>query len=49
MNKDKKKLFFILGVVLAVLMGLSVWYSVAYNESRLVAPTNLAEIGRAHV
>ncbi len=43
MNKDKKKLFFILGVVLAVLMGLSVWYSVAYNESRLVAPTNLAE------
>lgn len=38
-----KKLFVISGIAVAALMGLSTWYSVACNESRLVAPANLAE------
>ena len=43
MKKNRTKLFLILGLALAALTGLSVWYSAAFNESRLIAPVSLAE------
>lgn len=41
MKRNKIKEIVIPGIVCIILFGVSIWYSVRYNESRLVVPTDL--------
>lgn len=43
MKKSKTKLTIILGVICALLVAVSTWYSITFNDSRLVAPMELSE------
>lgn len=43
MKKSNTKLTVFLGVICALLLAVSSWYSIAFNDSRLVAPTELSE------
>ena len=43
MKKKKAAALIIAGVVFLVLLLASSWYSVTFNESRLVVPINLSE------
>ena len=42
MNKNKIKAIVIPGIICVLLLTISVWYSVQYNESRLVVPMDLS-------
>lgn len=41
MNKDKIKKIVIPGVICIIILAVSIWYSVRYNESRLIVPTDI--------
>lgn len=41
MNKNKIKAIVIPGIICVLLLAASIWYSVRYNESRLVVPTHV--------
>lgn len=43
MKKNKTKLTVFLGVVCALLVAVSTWYSVSFNDARLVAPMDFSE------
>lgn len=43
MKKIRAKLLVILGIVVTALLGVSTWYSVTFNEARLVEPVDLSE------
>ncbi len=43
MKNSKKKLTIIFGVICAVLTAVSSWYTIAFNDSRLIAQTDLSE------
>lgn len=40
MKRNKIKQIVILGIICIIFLGVSIWYSVRYNESRLVVPTD---------
>ena len=43
MKKSNTKFTVFLGVICALLLAVSSWYSIEFNDSRLVAPTELSE------
>lgn len=43
MKKNKMKHTILTGIICIVLAAVSCWYSVTYNDSRLVAPTDLSQ------
>ncbi|MDE7187180.1 MAG: hypothetical protein K2O13_06695, partial [Lachnospiraceae bacterium] len=43
MKNNNTKLTIILGILCFLLMAAASWYTVAYNDSRLLSPINLAE------
>lgn len=49
MKKTNYKLTIIFGVACMLFLAASIWYTITFNDSRLIAPTDFSKIGRAHV
>lgn len=43
MKKPDLKLTILLGIVCLLLLAASSWYTIAYNDSRLIGPTDISE------
>ena len=43
MKKTKTKITIFLGIICALFMGISTWYTIVFNESRFIVPMDLSE------